>query len=192
MLTNPKTKTWLAMQSPSSTSLLLWLFSRQTSKKHTSSHFPQVQANQKFQHTLHSFLLRKELGSSLESFSWVHGFTHTKRKKSLHLISYLTLLKQLQQSRTLSLFHSHGSNTKRRKSSQLFSPFHTYGSSNKERCFFQFFSSFCTQLEAKVILALSLQESMFRVKGNVILLIYCPYIYSFLRSFEIVLMVCWR
>ena len=116
--------------------------------------------------------------------------SHTKRKISLHLISYLTLSKQLQQSRTRSLFHSHGSNTKRRKSSQLFSPFHTFESSSKKRCFFQFFSRFCTQLEAKVILALSLQESMSRVKGNVILLIYCPYIYSVLRSFEIVLMVC--
>ena len=82
MLTNPKTKTWLAIQSPSSTSLLPWLFSRQTSKKHASSHFSRVQANQKFQHTLHFFLLRKELGSSFESFSWVHGFTHQKKDKS--------------------------------------------------------------------------------------------------------------
>ena len=180
MLTNPKTKTWLAMQLPSSTLLLSWLFSRQTSKKHTSSHFPRVQANQKVQHTLHSFLLRKELGSSLESFSWVHGFTHTKRKISLHFISYLTLSKQLQQSRTLSLFHSHESNTKRRKSSQLFSPFHTYESSNKEKCFFQFFSRFCTQLEAKVILTLLLQESMSRVRGNIILLVYCLYIYIYI------------
>ena len=52
------------------TSSLTFLKTTRTSKKHTSSHFPRVQANQKFQHTLHSFRLRKELGSSLESFSW--------------------------------------------------------------------------------------------------------------------------
>ena len=34
------------------------------------------------------------------------------------------------------------------------------------RSFFQFFLSSCSQLETKVILALSLQESMSRVKGK--------------------------
>ena len=99
MLISPKDQN-LAMQWTSSTSALLWIFSRQLEHPRNTlfSHFTRVQANQKFQHTLHSFLLREELGSSLESFSCVHMFTHTKRKISLHLISYLTLSKQLQQS----------------------------------------------------------------------------------------------
>ena len=71
--------------------------SSRISHKLSCSPFPQVHKSE-FSPTLHSFLLRKELGSSLESFHWVHGFTHTKRKISLHLISYLTLSKQLQQS----------------------------------------------------------------------------------------------
>ena len=80
------------------------------------------------------------LKESATKLSWVFLLspgvhTHTKRKISLHLISYLTLSKNLQQSRTLSLFHSYGSNTKRRKSSQLFSPFHTFKSSSKKEVF---------------------------------------------------------
>ena len=66
----------------------------------------------------------------------------------------------------LFLFHTHGFNTKRKKSSHLFTPFHTYGSNSKEKGFLQFFSSFCSQLKARVILTLSLQESMSRVRGK--------------------------
>ena len=51
------------------------------------------------------------------------------------------------------LSHAHGSNTKRKKSSQFSSPSHTYRSSSK-KSFFQIFSSSCSQLEARVILAL--------------------------------------
>ena len=51
------------------------------------------------------------------------------------------------------LSHAHGSNTKRKKNSQFSSPSHTYRSSSN-KSFFQIFSSSCSQLEARVILAL--------------------------------------
>ena len=84
------------------TSSLTFLKTTRTSKKHTSSHFTRVQANnQKFQHTLHSFLLRKELGSSLESFSWVHGFTHQTKDKSSTSFFFLLSQRKLEDSKTL-------------------------------------------------------------------------------------------
>ena len=136
-MTNPIDQD-LAMQSPSSTSPLPWLSqTNRTSKKLLNSPFPTGKhPNLKFQLTLLSFSLKE----SARKLSWVFLLspgvhTHTKRKISLHLISYLTLSKNLQQSRTLSLFHSYGSNTKRRKSSQLFSPFHTFKSSSKKEVF---------------------------------------------------------
>ena len=63
--------------------------------------------------TFLSFLLRKELGSSLESFSQVHGFTHQQKDKT-HLISYSHFLKE----------------TRKFKNSLKFSTSHTFRSSH--------------------------------------------------------------
>ena len=78
---------------------------------HGSTH-----TNQKFAPYFTPFLLRKELGSSLESFSQVHRFTHQKKDKT-DLISYSHFLKE----------------TRRLKNSLKLSTFHTLGSSHSER-----------------------------------------------------------
>ena len=91
---NPKTNTWPAMQQRN-----LHLNSSLTFQDNLSfqetlllSFSTGTHTNQKFAPYFTLFLLRKELGSSLEFTG-----SHTKRKISLHLISYLTLSKQLQQ-----------------------------------------------------------------------------------------------
>ena len=65
--------------------------SSRISHKLSCSPFPRVHKSE-FSPTLHSFLLRKVLGSSLESSSQVHRFTHQKKDKtppkSLPLISF--------------------------------------------------------------------------------------------------------
>ena len=88
---------------------------------------------------------------------------HTNQNFSLTLLSFL-LRKELEA--VLSpLSHTHGSNTKRRKA--INSPFPlTPTSLVATRSFFQSFSSSCSQLKARVILALSLQEFVSRVRGN--------------------------
>ena len=91
MLTNPKTKTWPAMQSPSATSFLLPRSLSIPTGKHKLE-FPHL--------TLLSFLLRKELGSSLESSLKSTG-SHTKRELKLHLYSSSYTLKKLEDSNTL-------------------------------------------------------------------------------------------
>ena len=68
--------------------------------------------------TLLLFSLRKELGSSLESFSQVHRFTHQKKDKT-DLISYSHFLKE----------------TRRLKNSLKLSTSHTFGSNHQERDF---------------------------------------------------------
>ena len=89
MLISPKDQN-LAMQWTSSTSALLWIFSRQLEHPRNTlfSHFTRVQANQKFQHTLHSFSLKERA----RKLSWVHEFTHQKKDKSS--ISFFFLLSQ--------------------------------------------------------------------------------------------------
>ena len=88
MSTNPKTKTWPAMHSPSSTSSLLWLSqATRTSKKLFTSLFPTGPCKSEiFISTLRSFLLRKELGSSLKSLL-SNPQVHTLKESKAHLIS---------------------------------------------------------------------------------------------------------
>ena len=67
-----------------------------------TSLFPQINTKSEFSPpTLLSFLLRKELGSSLKSFSQVHGFTH-QQKDQTHLISYSHFLKETRRLKKLS------------------------------------------------------------------------------------------
>ena len=74
----------LAMQWTNSTSPLLWLFSRQL--EHPRNTLPLILHGSKqiwnFNTLCTLFYLRKELGSSLKSFSWVHEFTHQKKEES--------------------------------------------------------------------------------------------------------------
>ena len=76
----------------------------------------------------------------------------TSPHKSEILTSLCSLRKELE-ALLSPLSHTHRSNTKREKNSQLSSPSHTYRSSSN-KSFFQIFSSSCSQLEARVILAL--------------------------------------
>ena len=83
MMTNPIDQD-LAMQSPSSTSPLPWLSqTNRTSKKLLTSSFPTGKHQVWNFSLLYSlFLLRNVLGSSLESSSQVHRFTHQKKDKN--------------------------------------------------------------------------------------------------------------
>ena len=80
MWTNPKTKTWTYNnQAPPH---LFLDFLKQIEHSRTS-HFPRVHAKIWILTSLLSlFLLRKVLGSSLESSSQVHRFTHPKERQN--------------------------------------------------------------------------------------------------------------
>ena len=79
MMTNPIDQD-LDMQSPSSTSPLPWL--SQTNRTSKNLSFPTGPCKIWILTSLLSlFLLRKVQRSSLESFSWVQGFTHTPKER---------------------------------------------------------------------------------------------------------------
>ena len=116
MLTNPKDQDLAghAMSKFHLVSSLTFLKTIRTSKKLSCSHFPRVHTQIKISHlNLLSFLLRKELGSSLESSRKPTG-QHLKRKIKLYLISSSYSLKE----------------TRRIKYSLKLSTSHTFGSSH--------------------------------------------------------------
>ena len=127
MMTNPIDQD-LAMQSPSSTSPLPWLSqTNRTSKKLLTSSFPTGKHQVWNFSLLYSlFLLRNVLGSSLESSSQVHRFTHQKKdnptQKSSPYLIFLAAPDRKYSSKKEASFNS-----------LKLSSSHTFWSSHKER-----------------------------------------------------------
>ena len=81
-------------------------------------------------------------------------------------LSLLWLSQRKKTQEAHSLFHTHGLTPKERKTLNSSLPLTPTGLAARNKSFFQIFSSSCYQLEAKLIPALSFQESVSRVKGK--------------------------
>ena len=81
-------------------------------------------------------------------------------------LSLLWLSQRKKTQEAHSLFHTHGPTPKERKTLNSSLPLTPTGLAARNKSFFQIFSSSCYQLEAKLIPALSFQESVSRVKGK--------------------------
>ena len=89
--------------------------------------------NQNFSPTLLSFLLRKELGSSLKSLL-SNPRVHTLKESKTPSHFFFTLSQRNQKTQeTLFLSHAYRSNTKKKENSLKLSTSHTFGSSHQER-----------------------------------------------------------
>ena len=127
-MTNPKYQDLAdhAMSRFHLVSSLTFLKTTKTSKKHTSSHFPQIHTNKNFSPHFTLFSLKERARSSLMSVL-SNPRVHTLKERQ-NSISYLlhTLSRKPKTQEAISLFHTHGPTPEERKDSLKLSASHTW------------------------------------------------------------------